>query len=50
MPGQKVKEFLEKLKSKDYLSAMRTIQKMKVKHQEEKEVPQKETPRTEKKK
>ena len=57
MTPDQVKEFTamekimnEKLKSKDYLSAMRTIQKMKVKHQEGKEVPQKETPRTEKKK
>ncbi len=57
MTPDQVKEFTamekimnEKLKSKDYLSAMRTIQKMKVKHQEEKEVSQKETPRTEKKK
>ena len=40
----------EKLKSKDYLSAMRVIQKMKVKHQEEMEKPQKETPQKEKKK
>jgi len=57
MTPDQVKEFTamekimdEKLKSKDYLSAMRVIQKMKVKHKEEMETPQKETPQKEKKK
>jgi len=57
MTPDQVKEFTamekimaDKLKSKDYLSAMRVIQKMKVKHQEETETPQKETPQKEKKK
>jgi len=49
MTPDQVKEFTamekimaDKLKSKDYLSAMRVIQKMKVKHQEKKETPQPE--------